>query len=127
MRCEDPPPRAHAAAVNAAPPHDDHTPWINHPSAPRPPPRPAGRCGLLGVSDGRANTFASLIRCPRSPAHDVLAWPDRLVCVPWPQGVVIFSRRSRAIAAWLTGLDLAFVAAVLESRELHIEVGLDTQ
>jgi hypothetical protein len=42
-------------------------------------------------------------------------------------GVVIFSRRSRAIAAWLTGLDLAFVAAVLESRELHIEVGLDTQ
>jgi hypothetical protein len=42
-------------------------------------------------------------------------------------GVVIFSRRSRAIAAWLTGLDLAFVAAVLESRELHIEVGLETQ
>lgn len=42
-------------------------------------------------------------------------------------GIVIFSRRSRAIAAWLAGLDLAFVAAVLESRELHIEVGLDTQ
>jgi len=42
-------------------------------------------------------------------------------------GLVIFSRRSRAIAAWLTGLDLAFVAAVLESREIHIEVGLDTQ
>lgn len=33
-------------------------------------------------------------------------------------GVVIFSRRSRAIAAWLTGLDLAFVSAVLESREI---------
>jgi hypothetical protein len=42
-------------------------------------------------------------------------------------GVVIFSRRSRAIAAWLTGLDLAFVSAVLESREIFIEVGLDTQ
>ena len=42
-------------------------------------------------------------------------------------GLVIFSRRSKAIAAWLTGLDLAFVTAVLESRELHIEVGLDTQ
>ena len=42
-------------------------------------------------------------------------------------GVVIFSRRSRAIAAWLTGLDLAFVSAVLESREIYIEVGLDTQ
>lgn len=36
-------------------------------------------------------------------------------------GVVIFSRRSRAIAAWLTGLDLAFVSAVLESREIYIE------
>ena len=42
-------------------------------------------------------------------------------------GVVIFSRRSRAIAAWLTGLDLAFLAALLDQRELHIEVGLDTQ
>ena len=40
---------------------------------------------------------------------------------------VIFSRRSRAIAAWLTGLDLAFVSAALESREIYIEVGLDTQ
>ena len=48
--------------------------------------------------------------------------PDNMVA-----GVVIFSRRSKAIAAWLTGLDLAFVSAVLESRELHIEVGLDTQ
>ena len=42
-------------------------------------------------------------------------------------GIVIFSRRSRAIAAWLTGIDLAFVSAVLESREILLEVGLDTQ
>jgi hypothetical protein len=42
-------------------------------------------------------------------------------------GVVIFSRRSAAIAAWLTGVDLAFVKATLESRELLLEVGLDTQ
>ena len=48
--------------------------------------------------------------------------PDTMVA-----GVVIFSRRSRAIAAWLTGLDLAFVSAALESREIYIEVGLDTQ
>lgn len=48
--------------------------------------------------------------------------PDSMVA-----GVVIFSRRSRAIAAWLTGLDLAFVSAALESREIYIEVGLDTQ
>ena len=48
--------------------------------------------------------------------------PDSMVA-----GVVIFSRRSRAIAAWLTGLDLTFVSAALESREIYIEVGLDTQ
>ena len=42
-------------------------------------------------------------------------------------GVVIFSRRSAAIAAWLTGVDPAFVKATLESRELLLEVGLDTQ
>ena len=51
--------------------------------------------------------FGSL--CPL-PSTEGLS-PDLMVA-----GVVIFSRRSRAIAAWLTGLDLAFVSAVLESR-----------
>jgi len=62
--------------------------------------------------------FGSL--CPLPTTADLP--PDLMVA-----GVVIFSRRSRAIAAWLTGLDLAFVSAVLESREIYIEVGLDTQ
>jgi len=61
--------------------------------------------------------FGSL--CPLPPAQ---FQPDAMV-----SGVVIFSRRSRAIAAWLTGLDLAFVSAALESREIYFEVGLDTQ
>jgi len=42
-------------------------------------------------------------------------------------GLVIFSKRSAAIAAWLTGIDLVFVKASLESREVLLEVGLDTQ
>jgi len=62
--------------------------------------------------------FGSL--CPLPPMDGLT--PDSMVA-----GVVIFSRRSRAIAAWLTGLDLAFLSAVLESREFYIEVGLDTQ
>ena len=37
-------------------------------------------------------------------------------------GIAIFSKRSAAIAAWLTGVDLAFVKAVLESREILLEV-----
>lgn len=41
-------------------------------------------------------------------------------------GLAIFSKRSAAIAAWLSGTDLAFVKAVLESRELMLEVGLLT-
>ena len=32
-----------------------------------------------------------------------------------------------AIAAWLTGIDLVFVKASLETREVLLEVGLDTQ
>jgi len=48
--------------------------------------------------------------------------PDAMV-----PGVVIFSKRSAAIAAWFAGTDLAFVKATLESRELLLEVGLDTQ
>jgi len=48
--------------------------------------------------------------------------PDLMV-----PGIAIFSKRSPAIAAWLTGVDLAFVKAVLESREILLEVGLDTQ
>lgn len=57
--------------------------------------------------------FGSL--CPLPPMDGLT--PDSMVA-----GVVIFSRRSRAIAAWLTGLDLAFLSAVLESREFYIEV-----
>lgn len=48
--------------------------------------------------------------------------PDLMV-----PGIAIFSKRAPAIAAWLTGVDLAFVKAVLESREILLEVGLDTQ
>ena len=61
--------------------------------------------------------FGSLCPLPSIPIS-----PD--VMVP---GIVIFSRRSRAIAAWLTGIDLAFVVGSLESREFLLEVGLDTQ
>ena len=42
-------------------------------------------------------------------------------------GVVIFSKRAEAIAAYLSSLELAFVSARLDSRELHVEVDLDTQ
>lgn len=42
-------------------------------------------------------------------------------------GLVIFSKRSAAISAWLTGIDLVFVKASLETREVLLEVGLDTQ
>jgi len=61
--------------------------------------------------------FGSL--CP-TPADGLP--PDLMV-----PGIAIFSKRSPAIAAWLTGVDLAFVKAVLESREILLEVGLDTQ
>jgi len=42
-------------------------------------------------------------------------------------GLVVFSKRASAISAWLTGTDLAFVKALQESRELLLEVGIDTQ
>jgi hypothetical protein len=48
--------------------------------------------------------------------------PDSMVA-----GVVIFSKRAEAIAAYLSSLELAFVSARLDSRELHVEVDLDTQ
>lgn len=59
--------------------------------------------------------------CPLPPAAQA---PPEDAMVP---GLVVFSKRASAIAAWLTGVDLAFVKAVLESRELLLEVGLDTQ
>jgi len=61
--------------------------------------------------------FGSL--CPL-PADGIP--PDLMV-----PGLAIFSKRSPAIAAWLTGVDLAYVKAILESREILLEVGLDTQ
>jgi len=64
--------------------------------------------------------FGSLCPLPSNAAANIAV--DAMV-----PGVVIFSQRSGAIAAWLGGTDLAFVKAILEARELHLEVGLDTQ
>ena len=63
--------------------------------------------------------FGSL--CPVPDAAEAPA-VDAMV-----SGLAIFSKRSGAIAAWLSGTDLCFVKAVIESRELMLEVGLDTQ
>lgn len=63
--------------------------------------------------------FGSL--CPLPQGEPIIP-PDAMV-----PGLVIFSRRSRAIAAWLTGIDLAYVSAALDSREVLLEVGLATQ
>jgi len=68
-----------------------------------------------GVSEDNIG-FGSLCPVPEGPALDAM--------VP---GLCIFSKRSSAIAAWLAGTDLAFAKAMLESRELLLEVGLDTQ
>jgi len=71
-----------------------------------------------GITDENVG-FGSLCPLPaadRAPAEDAM--------VP---GLVVFSRRAPAIAAWLTGVDLAYVCGALESRELLLEVGLDTQ
>ena len=59
--------------------------------------------------------------CPLPPA-DVAPPADAMV-----PGIVIFSKRAAAVAAWLKGIDLAYGNAVLETRELLLEVGLDTQ
>merc|ERR1719353_290082 len=48
--------------------------------------------------------------------------PDSMVA-----GLIIFSRRAKAIAAYLSSMELAFVSARVQSRELHVEVDLDTQ
>lgn len=42
-------------------------------------------------------------------------------------GLCIFSDRSRAVAAWFSGLDLACVTAAMDERRVYIELGLDTQ
>jgi len=72
-------------------------------------------------ADGAINAanigFGSLCPLPSTPLPE-----DSLV-----HGLVIFSKRSAAIAAWLTGIDLVFVKASLETREVLLEVGLDTQ
>lgn len=42
-------------------------------------------------------------------------------------GLVIFSRRAKGIAAWMSGIELASVSPNLPRRELVIECGLNTQ
>jgi len=43
------------------------------------------------------------------------------------QGVVIVTRRAKALAAWMTGLEVAFVRADLKKKEMILEVGISTQ
>jgi hypothetical protein len=41
-------------------------------------------------------------------------------------GVIIFSKRSKALAGWMSGIELAFVKAVLERQKVVLECGLNT-
>ena len=41
-------------------------------------------------------------------------------------GMIIFSKRARAISAWMSGIELAFVKATLERQEVSLECGLNT-
>jgi hypothetical protein len=74
---------------------------------------------LSGGNSDASVGFGKL--CPL-PADAAAVPPETMV-----PGVIIFSGRAKAIAAWLSGLDLAFVSASLEARDLLIEVGLDSQ
>lgn len=40
-------------------------------------------------------------------------------------GLIVFSNRAKALAAWIAGLELAFVRASQEQREVVLECGLD--
>jgi len=79
--------------------------------------------GALSGGDSDAMTmigFGTL--CPLPPDVAGVVPPDTMV-----PGLIVFSRRANAIAYWLRGLDLALVSASIETGELFIEVGLDTQ
>jgi RNA-binding protein Tab2/Atab2 len=42
-------------------------------------------------------------------------------------GLIVFSKRSKALAGWMSGLELAFLKAVLSKQELTLECGLTTR
>lgn len=42
-------------------------------------------------------------------------------------GMIVFSKRSKAIAGWMSGLELAFIKAILSKQELTLECGLTTR
>jgi len=56
--------------------------------------------------------------CPVNPDF------DESTVVP---GMVIFSRRAKAISGWITGIELAAVGTNLAKRQIVIECGLDKQ
>jgi len=77
--------------------------------------------GALSNSDSDASVgFGNLCPLPADVATAVP--PDTMV-----PGLIVFSQRANAIAAWFGGLDVAFVSASIGARELLIEVGLDKQ
>lgn len=47
--------------------------------------------------------------------------PDQIV-----PGLVVFSRRAKALAAWINGIELAYIKAMTEQREVVLECGLNT-
>lgn len=42
-------------------------------------------------------------------------------------GIVVFSRRAKALAGWMSGVELAYVKALLSKQELALECGLTTR
>eukprot|EP01041_Mallomonas_annulata_P007960 gene7960-16295_t len=45
----------------------------------------------------------------------------------WVHGITLFSKRSESVAAWMSGLELAFIRADLIGRELVLETDITTQ
>ena len=45
----------------------------------------------------------------------------------WIHGITLFSKRSDSVAAWMSGLEIAFLRADLISRELILETDINTQ
>lgn len=41
-------------------------------------------------------------------------------------GMIIFSQRAKALAAWITGIELAFIRVMLERQQILLECGLNT-
>lgn len=40
-------------------------------------------------------------------------------------GLIVYSKRAKALAAWIAGIELAFIRALQEQREVVLECGLD--